>query len=226
MITFKDRPSGNLGITFTEMPSIPTGKRRTQFLTIPGRDGVLTIQDDSLEPFSLAFEGHAECDKSTLLSYFNGSGRLIFDLMPDRYYNVKIIDGVTIGHPLGDNRLLKFLVVFEFEPFARLLNNPLIEVGREVAVNNSYELKAYPYFKVEGSGDLIVKKNGSKILEVKNLNGYVELDSELNFIHRGYTSMERNSKGVIPILDVGMNRLEFVGSGITEVFIKYNWRFR
>ena len=226
MITFKDRPSGNLGITFTEMPSIPTGKRRTQFLTIPGRDGVLTLQDDSLEPFTLAFEGHAECTRDALISYFSGSGRLIFDLLPDRYYNVKIIDGVTIGHPLGDNRLLKFLVVFEFEPFARLINNPLIVVGREVAVNNSYELKAYPYFKVEGSGDLIVKKNGSKVLEVKNINGYVELDSELNFIHRGYTSMERNSKGIIPILDVGMNRLEFIGTGVTTVSIKYNWRFR
>ena len=55
MITFKNKKSDSLGIVFNELPNIPTGKKRTQFFTVPGRDGKLTVEDDSLEPFKLEF---------------------------------------------------------------------------------------------------------------------------------------------------------------------------
>jgi len=225
VITFKNKKSDSLGIVFNELPNIPTGKKRTQFFTVPGRDGKLTVEDDSLEPFQLAFEGHAECTRDELLDYFSGQGQLIFDELPDRYYNVSIVEGVTIAYPLGDKRLIKFLVPIEFEPYAMRINNPLVVAGTTLTINNIYGTKAFPYFKITGNGTFTILKNSKQILEIKNVSGYVEIDSELDAIFKDNTSFERNSVGKVPVLDVGANTLVFRGN-ITKVEIKYNWRYR
>ena len=69
MITFKNIKSSSLGIVFSEYPAIPTGAERTEYITIPGRDGKLTKLDESLEPVNLTLQGHAECSRDELLSY-------------------------------------------------------------------------------------------------------------------------------------------------------------
>ena len=225
MITFKEIRSNSLNIIFSDFPPIPTGKKRTQFLTVPGRDGVLTVEDDSLEPFQIQVEGHAECTRDQLINYFSGKGRLIFDEMPDRYYNITIVDGITITYPLGNKSLLKFLVTFEFEPYAMSVNNPLVVAGTTLTINNIYGIKALPYMRITGNGTIIIRKNGVQILEIKNVSDYVEIDSSLDAIFKGNTSFERNSVGKVPVLDIGTNIIVISGN-VTKFEIRYNWRYR
>ena len=225
MITFKNKKSDSLGIVFNELPNIPTGKKRTQFFTVPGRDGKLTVEDDSLEPFQLVFEGHAECTRDELINYFRGEGNLIFDVLPDRYYEAKNVEGVNIAYPLGDGRLLKFLVALELEPYSRPLNNPLVTLEKISLIENNTTMEAKPYLKITGNGTITLKRNSVQFLEIKNVVDYVEINGEMDFISKGTASMERNAIGEVLTLKEGQNHLEVIGD-VTKVEIRYNWRYR
>ena len=225
MITFKNKKSDSLGIVFSEQPTIPTGKERTQFLTVVGRDGKLTVEDDSLEPIQITLEGHAECTRDELINYFRGEGNLIFDVLPDRYYEARNVEGVNITYPLGDGRLLKFLVALELEPYSRPLNNPLVTLEKVSLIENNTNMIAKPYLKITGNGTITLKRNSVQFLEIKNVAGYVEINGEMDFISKGTLSMERNALGEVLILNEGQNHLEVIGD-VTKIEIKYNWRYR
>ncbi|WP_455936740.1 hypothetical protein [Gemella morbillorum] len=225
MITFKNKKSDSLGIVFNEIPNIPTGKKRTQFFTVPGRDGKLTVEDDSLEPVQITLEGHAECTRDELINYFRGEGNLIFDVLPDRYYEAKNVEGVNIAYPLGDTRVLKFLVALELEPYSRPLNNPLVTLEKISLIENNTNMIAKPYLKITGNGTITLKRNSVQFLEIKNVVGYVEINGEMDFISKGTLSMERNAIGEVLILKEGQNHLEVIGD-VTKVEIRYNWRYR
>lgn len=225
MITFKNKRSDSLGIVFSEQPTIPTGKERTQFLTVVGRDGKLTVEDDSLEPIQITLEGHAECTRDELINYFRGEGNLIFDVLPDRYYEAKNVEGVNIAYPLGDGRLLKFLVALELEPYSRPLENPLVTLEKISLIENNTNMVAKPYLKITGNGTITLKRNSVQFLEIKNVVGYVEINGEMDFISKGTVSMERNAIGEVLTLKEGQNHLEVIGD-VTKVEIRYNWRYR
>lgn len=225
MITFKNKKSDSLGIVFSEQPTIPTGKERTQFLTVVGRDGKLTVEDDSLEPIQITLEGHAECTRDELINYFRGEGNLIFDVLPDRYYEARNVEGVNITYPLGDTRVLKFLVALELEPYSRPLNNPLVTLEKISLIENNTNMIAKPYLKITGNGTITLKRNSVQFLEIKNVVGYVEINGEMDFISKGTVSMERNAIGEVLTLKEGQNHLEVTGD-VTKVEIRYNWRYR
>ncbi|MBU0279215.1 phage tail domain-containing protein [Gemella sp. zg-1178] len=229
MFSFKGVSSDSLGLVFSYFPNLPTGQKRTQFLTVPGRDGFLTLQDDSLEAISLTLEGHTEASRQDLLAFFSGEGDLVFDVYPDRYYRAMVTKGVEVAYPLGNSSLIKFLVVLECEPFSRFISNELVPLSitdGAFSVNNPYSLKAYPYLKIAGSGLVTFKRDGLFLCSFdlgSDAGAYVEVDSELNSVFVGASSRERTSKGKLPVLSPGDNIFSVEGN-VTSIEIKYNWR--
>lgn len=226
MIMFKNVTAEGVGVVFAALPTIPIGAPRHEYVSVPGRDGSLTIADDSLEDVVIALEGHCiGKDRKILTSWLSGSGELVFDHMPDRYLDARVTEETSVESVKDD--LMKFNVFFRCKPYFKLFSGQTVVAvqGKSITLINQGTLPALPKVKIMGSGDLTIKQSGKIIMTVKSVSGYVEIDSEADIVHKGTASMSTLATGEVPVLGLGQTTLTVEGS-VTDIEVKPNWRVR
>ena len=121
-----------------------------------------------------------------------------------------------------------FTVTFSCMPQRYLIESLTIEAHTtSFSVSNPYPLNAKPYIKISGSGNVsfAIQSGGTnRIWNIKDVDGYIECDSELMNFYKGTTPKNDTVTGTgFPTFLPGNNTVSF-GGGITSVDIIPRWQ--
>ena len=225
---FNGTNSEEMGIIVKEMPAIPRAERNAERIKIPGRDGHMTMSDDSY----MSVELPITCvitnpDKIELISdWLTGSGDLILSLEPDKRYKAEVFS------PFGYGRLSKlyreFTVVFTAQPFRYETQPETISLTASGTIYNTGTRIALPVMDVYGAGVLTIQDGeNTYALTVTATGGesYVTINSDIQECYYGTASRNSKVSGAFPKLLPGEITVT-LGAGITRVDITGNWRWK
>ena len=215
--------SEEFGLICSSLPGKGAPERMVDKIEIPGRDGFLTVDHGTYkgDVKSVSFHLIDETQVDRIQGWLKGSGEVIFSNFPDRYYKAVIISKIELSQVLPV--LHKGVVQFDCQPFGYLLDGlEPFEVSIPGSLHNPGNHTAHPYFKVFGSGEIVLRINGDPFT-VKNIEEYVEIDGELDTVHKSTISWENKSSGEIPQLIPGENSISWTGN-VSRIEIVPHWR--
>ena len=91
------------GVVVKELPSITIPKKRVEEVTVLGRDGTLTVSDETYEPTTKTCKVYYNGENPDELITFLQDGKVIFSNFPDRFYNMQIVSEMQIDEIFKNN---------------------------------------------------------------------------------------------------------------------------
>jgi predicted phage tail component-like protein len=215
--TWKNKDSYlDYGIVINTKPPMVKAEKNVEEIEIPGRDGDLTIDDNTYKPIILPMTCTL-LDTSTIdnvKAWLDGYSDLIFSWQNDRKYKAKMINRIDIAQSLQN--FGEFPLIFKSQPFGYSLTNNLITLTTSPStVTNTTTKDSKPVIKVYGDGTIDLTVNSSTI-HLTNVSGYVTIDSELIDCYKDTVLKNGDMSGSFPLLQVGTNNISWV-SGVLQV---------
>lgn len=222
-LIYNDISSNDLKIHPVEKNvQIPVPERDISEIEIPGRDGVLHIDNKRYKPilipiplnFKYSLERFDELKK-----WLRGKGILSLTYEDDRFYKC---NKITFGTPQIKLGICNITVTFECDPFSYSYMGTYEIYNPTSLYNTGYETK--PIYRVEGEGICELSVNGNTI--TINVGQSIVIDTELLIAYREdkVTAMSTITGDIQKLyLNEGENELK-----ITEGFNLYvipNWRY-
>lgn len=229
---FRGISSKSYGLRVERNPHRIIPARKLEIVSVPGRSGDLVFEQDAFENYNQTYDVWIDPAKTR---------------EPNMYHPV--LDGVAawlLGqkgyHKLHDSwdmdyyRMAMFIGPADFDNRLYLTGKATLtflckpqrwssfgNIDRKFTVSNTRfdsfsSMPSLPYIKVTGNGAGTLEINDTTI-EFENIDGYVELDSELQNVYKG-TENKNNTVYIpnFPRLKAGENVVAWSG-GITEVTI-------
>ncbi len=225
--------SESLGIRIQTKNIYSAPKYDANLTTIPGRNGDLISPNGRYANVTVSYTCYVPaksidelCDKLTKIKNWLYKG-------PDRYhdlsdsYDTKFKRSAFFNSKLDISDEAKkigtFTVTFSCKPQRYLVESLNIESHNvSFTVVNPYPLNAKPYIKITGSGDVsfAIQSGGTnRIWNIKDVDGYIECDSELmNFYKDTYLQNNKVTGSGFPELLPGSNAISWTGN-VTKVEI-------
>lgn len=220
---FKDKNSldYNIVIQDEDMPIIQAPERDIEVRDdIPGRDGFLTFYKNRMKPVDKSITGILidESRKEQVYEWLQGAGELILSNDNDVFYKTSIINQPEFNHHWTHG--WEFEVAFKCQPYRYLHagKNTINIINNNTTLYNEYE-ETKPYLKIFGNGQVDLFINNDKI--ILNLDGYVEIDSELMESWKEHQA--KPFKGKFPTFKHGESIITWDGN-ISKVEVIPRWR--
>lgn len=230
-LMFKDHSSLEYGLLITEKGSYKGAQRDITYTSIPGRSGDLVTDNGRYKnvkiPYSLAllnttdwsFDELTRLIKGWLLSeqgYFP-----LWDSYDGKYYRLASYSNeVDIEQELRD--LGKLKLSFNCKPFKYSFEGQrTVEMTAAGTLYNAEQFESKPYIKIVGSGTITLTINSAAVT-LSNVDGYIELDSEMMNVYKGTTAANSQMSGAFPVLAPGKNNIAWTGS-VTRLEIVPRW---
>jgi phage-related protein len=230
-LMFKDHSSLEYGLLITEKGSYKGAQRDITYTSIPGRSGDLVTDNGRYKnvkiPYSLAllnttdwsFDELTRLIKGWLLSeqgYFP-----LWDSYDGKYYRLASYSNeVDIEQELRD--LGKLKLSFNCKPFKYAFEGQrTVEMTAAGTLYNAEQFESKPYIKIVGSGAITLTINSAAVT-LSNVDGYIELDSEMMNAYKGTTAANSQMSGAFPVLAPGENNIAWTGS-VTRLEIVPRW---
>ncbi|GIO22425.1 phage tail family protein [Oceanobacillus sp. J11TS1] len=207
---------------------VPTPEEGIEHIDIKGRHGSLTKKYGFKDiPLSVHFtiladQSFKKVFRQAKILLFQAQ-TLVFEDDGDVHYRVK-----SVSIEDAENLVLQFgefTVHFVLAPFQYETNPMQTITGRHVFNNPGYE--SQPYIKATCSGNGKIFVNGQEI-QIVNINGTIEIDSELMNAYRkttgNITNLNNHMVGDFPIFQHGNNVVEYSGA-ISKLEINPRWRW-
>ena len=217
--------SSEKGLKIISLPDVTTPKQRVEKITVPGRNGDLTLTDNDYEGEVKSVEfDYFDNNFDDIKTWLNGTGEVIFSNEPDRYYKGRIINKIAL-----DQVLKKFhsgIVQFDCQPFGYSLNNnPIIKINESnsMEIFNPGTVESEPVITIYGYGSIDLNINDN-IINLTNISNYITIDSEIMDCYRDGQLMNNYMKGNFPTFKVGINKISWMGN-VQKLEIKPNWRW-
>lgn len=206
-------------IMVTKLPDFEIPEADIEMITVPGRDGFLTLDNGTFQGKVKKCECALDNGNIEDLSlWLRGSSEVIFSNKPDRKYKAVIINKIPFDKviPIFHN----FIIQFDCQPFANSTDTSIIAMNVAGSINNpGYDSK--PYIKVTGSGNITLTINSKNII-LTGVSGYIEIDSEMLNCFKGTSNANNQMQGEFPILVSGTNTISWTGT-VTNVEIAPRW---
>ena len=211
------------GVVIENIPTITKPKKRITTYTIPGRNGVLNVDEGTYDPISLTLNCHFQDGNANILelnNWLDGFGKLSLDGI--KYYEGIINNNIPYEQITN---FKKFQINFQLNPIQKKII-PTTNVIDISEATNTIEVggttNTYPTITIEGEGQLIVRIN-EITFTLDNADGEYILDSEAKeIIHNNQSAMSIMS-GDFPYLVPGDNEIFISGTGTyTSMSITYN----
>lgn len=228
---FKEHSSLDFGLYITDKGVYKGAKRDVTYTSVAGRSGDVIIDNGRYTnvkiPYKLAlvndtphsFVKLARLIRNWLLTdpgYFK-----LWDTYDKEYYRLaSFSEEINIEQQLSVYGKLD--INFNCKPFRYLTSGQNKITGSYNKLYNPEAYESEPYFKIFGSGNCYVYVNGAQF-SVKDVNGYVEVDSELMSCHKGNTLLNNKMVGGFPKLKPGSNLIA-AASNVTNIEIIPRWR--
>ena len=223
---FKGKDSRDFGVLIYGAPQRTKPERRVERITIPGRNGELTQDEDTYEPYTISMQcstrGSDRLDE--IVTWLNGAGELILATEPDKVYKASIYNKIAISDVIYLYN--SFLIQFRVHPFKYSVNayGDTLELTTATKVRNSGSIYSEPIITVYGSGDITLTIN-KKDFPLYGVDESISIDSEMMEVFKG--NVNQNSKyGAVefPRLEVGENEISWTGN-VEKVEIHPKWRW-
>ncbi len=211
------------------MPDMVKPKRREDEVTIPGRNGVLTIDEGCYEGYTLSVEcGKRGTEKlGDIVTWLDGSGDLILSTEPDKVYRARISNAISIADVIYLYN--SFLVQFKVFPFKYSVNAIRshaddLTLTTPTSIKNKGTVYAEPTITVYGSGNITLTINGANYT-LTGVDGYITVDSEMMEVYKGAINANNKYAAMdFPRFEVGRNTISWTGN-VTKVEIEPKWRW-
>lgn len=166
-------------------------------------------------------------DMSKLVSWLNGYGKLIFDDLPDVYWNAKVIQNISYTPYTPNNTKLN--VTFKCEPFSygleTIQNNYSLSAGtNSVSIENIGGWSVRPVFMFS-AGSYVTVAKGNKKFEYSRTFATLEIDFKKFKVYRNGLDDTKNSSGYFFELDSGDNNLTVGVSESADLFVSYRPKY-
>lgn len=221
-IVFKNIESDSIkGLLISELPPITKPKMRTSITEIEGRDGDIVEElgyASYNKPLKIGLT--KDFDINQIIKYFSGSGDLILSNEPDKVYKAAIYSKIDY------ERLLRFKtaeIEFHVQPYKFLLNEPpfILNINEETGfmVSNVGLEKSKPIITLYGEGEVQISINGRDVFLINIDDEFVVVDSLIEEAYKGSILKNRNMKGEFPMLETGINTVEWTGN-LTKIKVE------
>lgn len=218
MFTFNNICSRDMDLVVEELPPISTADGNYTEITVPGRDGQL-LQSDGLKNIEKTVKVHFIGNHyDRLIRWLRGSGKVIFDNLPDRYYKAIIANKIPLEEILRNN-LTYFPIIFTCKPcgYLREGDYPITLTKPAILNNVKCSYKSLPNIKINGTGECTFSIN-NRSFKITNIGDSIEINSELEYCNKGEYMV-----GDFPYLEEGDNNISWSGN-VTSVEITPYWR--
>lgn len=179
--------ASEVGIKVKERPSIPTPEANVEYITIPGRDGSLTIRDGTLRDIVISVQFTFKTKPDLFAETFRkakawlmarGNGTLKFTDDADFFYRVR---NVVIGeNERTVKRIGEFTADFTCYGCQYLMDGQKEHTPDDVEYNPYFV--SHPIYKIEGEGVCNLKVNGN--IMKANVGQNLTIDTELMIAYR------------------------------------------
>ena len=244
--TFNGEDSRDYGIYIVNKTAFNKPEKDVSMIQVPGRNGDLIIDNGGYknlnikynlrlfardiigtnEPsdFSFAFERVANWLRA------GNNYSVLTDTYNPGYYRYACITSsisVTQRHPM----IADFAVTFSCKPYKYHMDSTDIELTRNTSITNYENAESLPlirvYTNVEYDSETETQHYfsfGGTMFHIKNINGYVDIDSETMNVYKGTTSMNNNYyNDTFPTIKPGSNEIVFV-QNVSKLVISPRWR--
>lgn len=224
--SFKGKDSRDFGILISAAPEKMRAERRVEQVTIPGRNGELTVDEGTYAPYVISVEcstrGSENLDE--ILAWLDGTGELILCTEPDKVFRASIYNKISVADMIYLYN--SFLLQFRVQPFKYSVNaaGDALELTAPTTIRNSGTVYSEPLITVYGSGDITLNINGNPY-PLRNVDGNITIDSEMMEVFKGSTNQNSKYGGAeFPRFEVGQNEIRWTGN-VSKIKIQPRWRW-
>lgn len=206
-IDFKDK-----GIIVEKTPTISKGQKRIDTYTIDGRNGFLSIDRGTYEPFSLQVECHAKetANFDEIKAFLDGYG--VISLDGEREYTAIVNNAI----PFEKVQMFKsFVVQFMVNPIAHDITATTINLltgltdGKFTITGTYTDIE--PTITITCSGDVSITIN-NKTFTLDDADGTYILDCQNKVITKNDLNASSIMSGDFPIFKNGENAVSTTGT--------------
>ncbi|KOA76592.1 phage tail component [Clostridium botulinum] len=220
--SFKD-----FGIAVKTRPAIPMPQRRVQYETIPGRNGSLTIDDETYDDITITidcnFLTNEMRNKAIEIKHWlmGGQDKLILSDATDKFYMAQAVNKIDITQTL---RVLgSFPIIFNCKPFMYYFSglDTITVTSPKIIYSPEFVVKSEPKITVYGQGDITLNINNNSI-KLKNVQDYIVIDSVIQECYKNTQNCNNQMYGEFPLL-IEENKINWNGN-VSKIEIIPNWR--
>ena len=224
--SFKGKDSRDFGILISAAPEKVRAERRVEQITIPGRNGELTVDEGTYAPYVISVEcstrGSDRLDE--IVAWLDGAGELILCTEPDKVFLASIYNKISVADMIYLYN--SFLLQFRVQPFKYSVNaiSDTLDLTAPTTIRNSGTVYSEPLITVYGSGDITLTVNGTGF-PLYGVNESITIDSEMMEVFKGNANQNSKYGGVeFPRFEVGKNEISWTGN-VQKVRIEPRWRW-
>lgn len=219
MVLWKGIDLRDKGIIVEYTPKISKAKKKIDVYEIEGRNGFVSIDTGSYEPFSMPVECHISdrANKDEICEFLDGYGTLSLDGI--RQYTAIINNAIEFEKIL---KFKKFLINFLVNPIAEDIESTNINIDSNnyvLNINDTYN-SIFPILKITCSGDVTFVIN-NKTFILKGTSDTYTLDCKNKVIT---DSLGNNASSIMlydfPSLQKGENNISYIGE-VSNFEIEY-----
>lgn len=225
------------GLYISKRPTIPSPKRRVNYVDIPGRHSRLKYDEGTFEDITIGVECALK-DKENLIlkideikGWLFGTGEedLIFSFQPDKKYRAQIVNSIDFEQVYKYTS--RFPILFNCRPFKYAVQNnilTIIENGTNITnitnITNPGTIESEPEISVYGTGDITLTIN-EETIELKEVPSKIIINTSLQDAYDDTgNSLNSNMNGEFIKLKPGINEIQWTGD-VTKIEILPNWRW-
>jgi phage-related protein len=208
-----------------ERPKIPTAKKKIEFIEVDGRENGSLTKEKGYEDVDFTVEFNLLEDENIkpLLRKIKAwiMNAKVVSFTDDYVY--RKIKSVEIGDI--DNEIEeygKFQVTFKADPYEYAIEQP-ITITNPVTIMNQGTLHSLPKLTIYGTGNITMQINGISF-QVKGVNPFVIVDSDLMECYYNTTPMNDKMVGKFPTFKEEENTISWTGS-VSKIDIETRWRY-
>ena len=224
---WKNQNSVTNGLWINKLPPIVRAQERLQEITVPGREGVLTLTEgeDVYEPVikKCVIIARNQMDLQSILEWLRGSGEVVFSNEPRFKYFARIAAEVSFGRISND--LSQATVVFACNPFKGHLNTDqdALTVTTSETLYNPGNVASRPVVSVTGTGSNVSVTIAGNTMVFNSLNGTIKVDCDAKIVTQDGSLWAGTYTGEFWKIPKGEAQVS--QSGGTSVTIDPNWRW-
>lgn len=214
--------------------SFPTPEADLEFVEVLGRDGDLVIDNKRLKSVSFSLPvrlitppGVSVEETATRIGEWLRSD---VGWSPLRFSGTPEFDYIAISYEQFDiqetlTNYGRTVLTFTLKPYKRKRGaDKGIIMSQEQVLTNPYRTHSSPLIQVQGDGNIEIKLNHGRWIELKNVDGSISIDSELMEVYKGNTPQysKMTNVGTFPKLQPGMNMITWTGD-VRRITITPRW---
>lgn len=208
MVKWNNVDLSTKGIVVEKTPTISKGKKRIDTYTIDGRNGFLSIDKGTYEPFSVSISCHAKetANFDEIKAFLDGYGTLTFD--NQREYTAIVNNAI----PFEKVQMFKsFMIQFMVNPIAYDITPSTIDLLYNSTFTLGGTYRTNPVLEITSSGDVEVTIN-NKSFTLNDTDGTYILDCENKVITKNDVNASNIMLGDFPYFEVGENEVTIDGT--------------